>query len=267
MTVTVDAGMTLAALQAELARGGQWLPVDPPFPERTTISDLIAHNLNGPRRFGYGTIRDYAIGMSIRLADGRVIKSGGKVVKNVAGYDLQKLFIGAGGSLGAIVEVTFKLRPVPEMECFVQKACASLDQAGTVIDAILESAVVPAVLDLHSVKTNSPTVILGFDGAREDVEWQLGKSRELGFSGPASLEYEKIFQSNQPETIGKLSVLPAKLLDAIRASGPGEFVARAGNGILYKRGLPPATKKTPVHLFQRAKELFDPQNRLAPLPA
>ena len=139
MTVTADASLTLAALQAELAAGGQWLPIDPPSPGGLTIADLLAHNLSGPRRFGYGTIRDYVIGMKVRLADGRTIKCGGKVVKNVAGYDLQKLFIGDGNTLGTIVEATFKLRPRPEMEQFVQKPCATLADAGAAIDAVLDS--------------------------------------------------------------------------------------------------------------------------------
>src|SRR5688500_12538970 len=95
MTVTVESGIMLAALQKELAKHGQWLPIDPPNPENISIRDVLSQNLNGPRRFGYGTIREHLIGMKVVLAEGRIIKSGGKVVKNVAGYDLAKLFIGA----------------------------------------------------------------------------------------------------------------------------------------------------------------------------
>src|SRR5262249_42814250 len=109
MTATVEAGSTLTALQRELAKRGQWLPVDPPNAERLSIGALLSTNANGPRRFGFGTARDYLIGMTAVLADGRVIHAGGKVVKNVAGYDLMKLFIGSRGSLGVIVEATFKV--------------------------------------------------------------------------------------------------------------------------------------------------------------
>src|SRR2546421_9850737 len=119
MTATVEAGITLARLQTELARQRQWLPIDPPNPGRLTLGALLTTNASGPRRFGYGTIRDYLIGMAAVLADGRLIHSGGKVVKNVAGYDLMKVFIGSRGTLGIIIEATFKVLPVPEAERFI----------------------------------------------------------------------------------------------------------------------------------------------------
>jgi len=121
MTATVEAGITLADLQQQLAARGQWLPIDPPKPEELNIGTILETNASGPRRLGYGTIRDYVIGMTVALADGRLIHSGGKVVKNVAGYDLMKLFIGSRGSLGVIVEATFKVLPLPEREQFVDR--------------------------------------------------------------------------------------------------------------------------------------------------
>src|SRR5262245_30076761 len=111
LTVTVEAGITLLALQSELRKRAQWLPVDPPLAERLTIRELLEENASGPRRFGWGTIRDYLLGIKVTLADGRIIKSGGRVVKNVAGYDLAKLFVGSRGTLGVVAEATFKLRP------------------------------------------------------------------------------------------------------------------------------------------------------------
>lgn len=268
MTVTVGGSMSLPALQAELAKGGQWLPVDPPSPENVTVASLLAHNLNGPRRFGYGTIRDYVIGMKVVLADGRTIKSGGKVVKNVAGYDLLKLFIGARNSLGMIVEATFKLRPLPEAEQFAQKDCATLKEAGELVDAILLSPITPTVLDLHRVNTKSFSVIAGFDGAREDVEWQMAEARKLGLATMAAADYEKSFWTKAPETIRATSVLPSRLIETIAASGCGEFVARAGNGIFYHRGGPPSPRTNPpAHLWERAKAAFDPKGILAPLPS
>src|SRR5262249_53895914 len=107
LTVTVEAGLTLARLQEALARRGQWLAIDPPNPESLSIGALLSTNASGPRRFGFGTIREHLIGLQVALADGRLVRSGGKVVKNVAGYDLLKLFIGARDSLGFIVEATF----------------------------------------------------------------------------------------------------------------------------------------------------------------
>jgi FAD/FMN-containing dehydrogenase len=151
MTVTVEAGVTLAALQQALAHRGQWLPLDAPNPGRLTIAALLDTDASGPRRYGCGVIRDHLIGLRVALADGRLIRSGGKVVKNVAGYDLMKLFIGARGTLGVIVEATFKLQPLPEAEAFVQCRCETLDVAGMRISAVLDSELTPTVFDLHSV--------------------------------------------------------------------------------------------------------------------
>src|SRR4051812_33375015 len=120
LTVTVEAGISLPSLQAELGRKGQWLPLDPPQSAEVTIRSLIEENLSGPRRHGYGTVREHLIGLKVMLPDGRIIKSGGKVVKNVAGYDMQKLFVGSRRSLGIVLEATFKLQPLPEMEEFWQ---------------------------------------------------------------------------------------------------------------------------------------------------
>src|ERR1043166_1920874 len=150
MTATVDAGMTLAELQRELGKRGQWLPVDPPNAERLSIGALLATNASGPRRFGFGTARDYLIGMTAVLADGRVIHAGGKVVNNVAGYDLMKLFIGRRGSLGVIVEATFKILPRPEIERFVDANCDSARHADKILEAVLDSELTPVVLDLHN---------------------------------------------------------------------------------------------------------------------
>lgn len=114
MTITVQAGITVAALQAELAKEGQWLPVDVANPERATIGGAVALNKSGPRRFGFGTLRDYVIGISFVADDGSDVKAGGRVVKNVAGYDLMKVQVGAVGSLGVLTQVTLKVKPKPE---------------------------------------------------------------------------------------------------------------------------------------------------------
>ena len=115
MTATVDAGVTLGALQAKLAERGQRLPIDPPIEEGAdaTIGGLLAINAYGPMRHVYGTLRDWVIGMRVAHPDGTVTKSGGRVVKNVSGYDMHKLHIGALGSLGIITQATFKLAPHP----------------------------------------------------------------------------------------------------------------------------------------------------------
>src|SRR5207253_9213768 len=114
MTITVQAGITLARLQALLATEKQRLPVDVPHPDRATLGGALATNASGPRRLGFGTLRDYVIGMTVVNDEGQEVKAGGRVVKNVAGYDLCKLHVGALGTLGVISQATLKLRPRPE---------------------------------------------------------------------------------------------------------------------------------------------------------
>jgi glycolate oxidase FAD binding subunit len=268
MTVTVEAGLTLAELQTRLAQGGQWLPSDPPHPGRLTIDALLATNASGPRRFGYGTIREHLIGLKAVLADGRVIMSGGRVVKNVAGYDLLKLFVGARGSLGVIVEATFKLRPRPEAERFVQANCNSAEAADTLIQLVLASALTPMVLDWHTLAAGH-TVILGFAGSRAEVEWQIGLARELGVHEPATLDHEQQFWSQPANmTPRKISVLPSHLSKTICQLGNTPFVARAGNGVLWHCGeTRPETSAPPNPLARRLKETFDPRRTFPDLPA
>lgn len=121
MTATAHAGITLAQLNRELSRHGQWLPIDSAF-DAATIGGIVATNDSGPVRHRYGTPRDLLIGVTLALTDGRLVKAGGHVVKNVAGYDLGKLVSGSFGTLGAIVDATFKLLPIPQ-------ASATLDAA------------------------------------------------------------------------------------------------------------------------------------------
>jgi glycolate dehydrogenase FAD-binding subunit len=112
--VVVEAGITLSALQKTLAGHGQQLAIDPPLPERATLGGIVAANAFGPRRAGYGSVRDLLIGVSFVRADGTLARGGGKVVKNVAGFDLPKLLTGSLGTLGLIVTATFRLHPLPE---------------------------------------------------------------------------------------------------------------------------------------------------------
>jgi len=125
MTITVPAECTIAELATTLAEHRQWLPIDVGWPERTTVAELIGRNLSGPLRASQGTVRDYLIGLTWTAADGARVSSGGRVVKNVAGYDLAKMHVGAGGTLGTLVEATFKVRPLPEREIALGFACAS----------------------------------------------------------------------------------------------------------------------------------------------
>src|SRR5207244_7858793 len=113
LTVTPAAGTRLADLASALANAGQFLPLDPPHAEEATVGGVIAADSNGFWRARYGGVRDLLIGTRTALADGSVVRSGGRVVKNVAGYDLNKLLVGSLGTLGVIVEATFKVLPLP----------------------------------------------------------------------------------------------------------------------------------------------------------
>lgn|SRR5574341_572138 len=126
LVATAEAGMTLREFQKRLADAGQWLPIDSPDAGSVTLGGAVATASNGPQSLGYGPVRSYVIGMRAVLADGRQIKAGGNVVKNVAGYDLCKLFTGSYGTLGLITELTFKLRPLPA-ETRTVLAAGSLD--------------------------------------------------------------------------------------------------------------------------------------------
>ena len=148
MTITVEAGMTLAALQATLAGHGQRLPLDAPFPDRATLGGIFACNAGGPRRFAAGRPRDLILGVSAVTADGKLVKGGGRVVKNVAGYDLPKLFTGSLGTLGVIAQLTLKVRPKPEAAAIVWATFASPEEAARALDGLNTSATRPAAIEL-----------------------------------------------------------------------------------------------------------------------
>jgi glycolate oxidase FAD binding subunit len=175
MTVTVEAGCSLARLQEALAVAGQWLPLDPPRLDRTTIGGLLAANLSGPLRASQGTARDLLLGVTVAGADGVLVRGGGRVVKNVAGYDLPKLHVGALGSLGVIVEATFKVRPRPERESVVVIACRTAAQAGDVALAV-RAALDPLWLEVTGAggvpegPGDGAAVVVGVGGIPAEVE-------------------------------------------------------------------------------------------------
>ncbi|MEX2598359.1 MAG: FAD-binding oxidoreductase [Dehalococcoidia bacterium] len=148
LTTTVQAGCTLAALQEALGKEGQFLPIDPPLPQRATIGGALAVGTGGPLRAGYGPLRDWVIGMRMALPNGAVVKSGGKVVKNVTGYALDRLFIVSLGTLGVITEVTFKVLPLPRATSTVAACFTSPDAALTALHAIRTEGLAPMCAEL-----------------------------------------------------------------------------------------------------------------------
>ena len=148
LTVTVQAGMLLGDLQARLRAEGQMLALDPAAADRATIGGLIASNASGPLRFLYGTARDLVIGTRVVNADGVVSKAGGRVVKNVAGYDLNKLYVGSLGTVGVIAELSFKLHPLPQAQGMLIATFMSAEAASGAIAALVRSPLGPAAIEL-----------------------------------------------------------------------------------------------------------------------
>nr|WP_255550937.1 FAD-binding oxidoreductase [Granulicella sp. dw_53] len=139
LTATVAVGTPWAAMQRTLAAHGQWVALDPLWPETATVGGIIATNDSGALRLRYGSLRDLIIGMTLVLADGTVAKSGGKVVKNVAGYDLHKLMTGAFGTLGVITEVTFRLHPIPAQTRSWSLSSEAAEPLGELMLKVLDS--------------------------------------------------------------------------------------------------------------------------------
>ena len=149
LTVTVEAGIRLQDLNRHLASHGQWLALDPPFADRATIGGLIATNDSGPHRHRFGTPRDLVIGIQLATTDGQLSKAGGRVVKNVAGYDLSKIVSGSFGTLAAIVSATFKLAPLPGASATVVVDRLSIDRLFEVVTAMSASQLEPVAFDVH----------------------------------------------------------------------------------------------------------------------
>ncbi len=148
MTSTVQAGVVLSEYQGRLGSHGQFLALDPPDETRATIGGILAANMSGPRRLRYGSARDLLIGVRVVHADGTVTKGGAKVVKNVTGYDMNKLYVGSLGTLGVIVEATFRLYPIPAAERTWLAPFPSAAHARAVAARILDSPLMPSAIEL-----------------------------------------------------------------------------------------------------------------------
>ena len=175
MVVSVEAGITLEALQHELAAARQFLPLDPFNSPGHTIGGLLATGWTGPLRQRFGSARDFLIGIRVALPNGRLASAGGRVVKNVSGYDLMKLHHGALGTLGVIVAASFKVFPEPMHDVTVETAPATLDAAWTAAERALALPLTPAALELVS----DGRVMARFLGSPDAVNRMVA---ELGWS-------------------------------------------------------------------------------------
>ena len=154
-TATVEAGITMAGLQAGLGKRGQFLPLDPPHGDAGTLGGVLATNASGVLRTSFGTARDLVIGARVVQADGTVVRSGGQVVKNVAGYDLNKMYIGSLGTLGILAEVNLKLQPLPAAGRLLIGTMAGIGEAAECAFRVMDSEVMPSFLEVASPATRS----------------------------------------------------------------------------------------------------------------
>ncbi|HEX4348083.1 MAG TPA: FAD-binding oxidoreductase [Vicinamibacterales bacterium] len=252
LVATIPAGVALADANAMLAREHQCLALDPPFASRATIGGIVAANESGPRRHRYGSPRDLIIGIGVALADGRTAKAGGKVVKNVAGYDLSRLMCGSLGSLSVITSATFKLSPIPARSKTVVAILERRERLGDLLQALVNAPLTPSAIEIVApparvlirfettdasaahmaqqasaicVQHGAPAVTL--TGASEDEAWTVAESAVWAEHG----------------TILKIAVLPTDvpyLLDQIETGCAAHGVAwrlqgRAALGVLYIR--------------------------------
>jgi glycolate oxidase FAD binding subunit len=209
LTVTVEAGMGFAQLQAQLVKAGQWVALDPIYGDRATVGGVIATRSAGSLRHRYGGVRDMLLGANFILADGQQAKAGGRVVKNVAGYDLMKLLTGSFGSLGIITEVSLRLYPLPESSETVLLT-GEADAIATAIKILLASTLTPTVVDLiatHNLSANSDStkipgkleLLIRFQGLAASVSQQrdrlleIAKSHDLQSIDLSETEYSQKF--------------------------------------------------------------------------
>jgi glycolate oxidase FAD binding subunit len=242
LTCTVEAELRLSALQEALAVHGQMLALDPPGDP--TLGACLAANLSGPRRHRYGTMRDLVIGVTVVLRDGTVASSGGKVVKNVAGYDLGKLFCGSEGRLGRIVRLSLRLHPLPEAKATV---VAPAEPAKA--HAVLRSTLVPSGVDIHW----PDRLALLFEGSERAVAAQVDAARALVGAEPAGDEVWAEAAERQAGARGRLSFAPGSLADVLAAEN--EAVVRVAAGVAYVPGeVPDPRDPAEIALVERIEE-------------
>ena len=273
-----QSGVTLTAFNDHLATNGQWLPLDPPNDGRATLGGVVATGLGGPQQFGYGRPRGSVIGMTVVLADGSAIKAGGRVVKNVAGYDLCKLFTGSYGTLGIITELIFKLRPRPAREetIIATGSTHTLLAAGR---AILNASLFPVAVELLSAalatrigiaQNGAEILLVRFAGNEKGVAYQLEQalvhlkrsavnSSEI-LPDDAGLWQQIAAVPVQEQPSFATRVLPTELAEKVRVIR-GLWQVGLADGRVRLMNQPP-NRAALDSLSQRVKQQLDPFNLL-----
>ena len=245
MTATVESGATLDEVNAALARHGQWLPIDPAGDD-ATIGGAIATNDSGPLRHRFGTPRDLLIGIRLATTDGRLVKAGGNVVKNVAGYDLGKLMAGSFGTLAGIVSATFKLLPLPASSHTIVASLPDRDTLARAVSAINDSQLEPMALEVQAHAGRAPYRLLArFATSPAAAAAQAEQARTLIntgeiVTGPGEASMWRRYQgraSASAGTVVRLNWRPATLAQVLglfdemaREDGSLELVGRAAVG-------------------------------------
>jgi glycolate oxidase FAD binding subunit len=226
MVVSVEAGITLEALQAELGKTDQFLPLDPFNSPGHTVGGLLASGWTGPLRQRFGSPRDFLIGIRVALPDGRLASAGGRVVKNVSGYDMMKLHLGALGALGVIVAASFKVFPRPLHDVTLESSYASFEEAWAASDRALMLPLAPAALELFS----SGRVIARFLGSRDAVNRMVS---ELGWADADPTVWSE-HSHRAPATWARIAI-PHRKLHATLLSLPAgaEWWASPGVGVVH----------------------------------
>jgi len=262
LTITVEAGMRIDQLNEILQAESQCLPIDISQSDQATIGGVLASNTSGPHRFHHGTARDFVLGLSVVDAAGQLFKSGGRVVKNVAGYDMHKLMIGSVGTLGVITQVTLKLKPMPETRPLLWSSFHTLDDIDLVLERLLTSETRPVALDVLNPRaakkiseqsnlacdTEHPVLCIGYEGTTIETNWQISTiKQELAPFGPESMLAVQNEQSDalwnsltnfkidsQAQLTLEASVLPSRSIELMeQATRKGLAVqSHAGNGVV-----------------------------------
>ena len=293
LTAVLGPGVLLADAQAAFAKAGQMLALDPPD-RGATVGGVVATADTGPLRARYGSPRDLVVGMRVALSDGTLAKSGGKVIKNVAGYDIAKLFAGSFGTLGAIVELSVRLHPLPPETTTATGACADAHQLARGAAALAGSALEQHGLDVRW-ESGQGQVLVRFAGAspRPQAEAAEGLLRREGLSTEIVDDDDSLWDEQRAAQRGplvvKVSGVPTRLPDLLRTADElgASLVGRAALGLSWlrfeepsagaverlRRGWIAAVQDRPAELdldpsaeidpaaaalMQRVKERFDP---------
>jgi glycolate oxidase FAD binding subunit len=268
LTISVEAGMPFADLERTLAEHRQMIPLDPPWRSESTVAGVVAANLSGPRRRLYGTARDMIIGMKFATLEGKLIDSGGMVVKNVAGLDMAKLLVGSFGTLAAMAIVNFKVFPMPpESRTFVMEF-ATAAEAFAERDRILQSFLQSSAVDIVNWPSGFRLLIHAGGNAAvlHRFAAELPKARVEDESVWTEIsQFTSNFLSANPN--GAVVPIATKLTEMAAAMGTLKVpaIARAANGVIYAHYAdhpPPTAWNGDFDTMKRVKDMFDPEHLL-----